>query len=243
MIDLFGAKEVAAIAKEFLAPVGGTLNDVWQGLIGDRISHYRLKNAMSLQRATNAEASRLGLTLNSARIPDRYVFAWFEEATKQDEPEIQILFARLLARAASGDSDAEDRRLISALKEMTPNDAAIFQRIYSDQPFPDMGLYSETKAIGATGGFASEAWPRDWAVFLLNHFHLNVADTCVERLITIGCLGTAFRAEGHQKHPILPTGKQVGKSDWERFVRDTAALRAYITATSIGASLARAVKE
>jgi hypothetical protein len=243
MVDLSGAKEIAEIAKEFLAPVGGTLNDVWQGLVGDRISHFRLKNAMSLQKATNAEASRLGLTLNSARIPDRYVFAWFEEATKQDEPEIQILFARLLARAASGDSDAEDRRLISVLKEMTPNDAAIFQRMYSDQPFPDTGPYSDTKSIGSAGGFASEEWPRDWAVGLMNHFHPDVSDTSVERLITIGRLGTAFRAEGHQKYPTLPTGNRVGKSDWQRFVRESAALRAYLTATGIGASLARAVKE
>lgn len=243
MTDSSSAKEIADIAKDFLAPVGGTLNDVWQSLIGDRISHYRLKNAMSLQKATNAEASRLGLTLNSARIPDRYVFAWFEEATKQDEPEIQILFARLLARAASGDPDAEDRRLITALKEMTPNDAAVFQRIYSDQPFPDTGLYSETKSIGSVDGLALETWPRDWAVALINHFHPNVADTCIEQLIIIGCLGTAFRAEGHQKNPTLPKNDRARKSDWERFVRDSAALRAYLTATSIGTSLAKAVRE
>ena len=36
---------------------------------------------MALQVKANEEAGRLGLSLNTARIPERYAFAWFEEAT------------------------------------------------------------------------------------------------------------------------------------------------------------------
>lgn len=168
---------------------------------------------MRLQQATNDEASRLGLALNTARIPERYAFAWFEEATKQDEPELQTLFARLLVRAAAGEAGADDRRLIGVLKEMTPADAAVFQRVYSDQPFPDTGIYSETKAIGSSGGFANEEWPRDWMTSLVDKFHPGDAQSAIERLIIIGCLGSAYKAEGERNKPPLPRPEYLDRVD------------------------------
>lgn len=42
----------------------------------------------------NVEVGKVGLNLDRSKIPERYAFAWFEEETKQDEPENQELFAR-----------------------------------------------------------------------------------------------------------------------------------------------------
>jgi hypothetical protein len=243
MDDPLGAKEVAGITKDFLAPVGGTLSDAWRGLIGDRVSHWRLRNAMKLQVKTNEEAKRLGLALNNDRIPERYAFAWFEEATKQDEPELQSLFARLLVRAAAGEEEAGDRRFIAVLKELTPIDAAVFQRIYSSQPFPGAGHYAETKALGDPGGFAGESWPRDWAVSLLNSFHSGKAELSVERLVTLGCLTNSFKAEGKNNTPAPNVGKIMDDVKLREAIRFHATIRAYISPTLLGKSLAYALRE
>lgn len=243
MDDPLGAKEVLSVTKDFLTPVGETLSDVWKGIIGDRISHWRLRNAMALQKATNDEARRLGLTLRPEGIPERYAFAWFEEATKQDEPEIQVLFARLLARAAAGEGEADDRRLIDLLKQMTPADAAVFQRVYSDKPFPDTGAYSDTGPIGTRGGFAREKWPRDWMTALVEHFHPGEAEAAIESLIRIGCLGSTLVAEGERNRPPLPRPEYLDRVDWRKLIQGFSALRGYVTATELGRMLAAAVRE
>lgn len=127
MLDL---KDFIQPAQEVLAPVAGTLGDTWQALIGDRVAAWRLENAISTYKHLREEVKKEGLRLNASKIPERYAFAWFEEATKQDEPEIQILFARLLARASAGDEHASDRRHLAVLNQMTPSDAQIFKRLF-----------------------------------------------------------------------------------------------------------------
>lgn len=121
-------------ARQLIEPVATTLSDTWAAVIGDRVAAWRLKNAASLQIKVNEEIGKLGLQLDRSKIPERYAFAWFDEATKQDEPEIQDLFARLLARAAAGDEDALDRRHLEIVSKFTPIEARLLQRI------SDMGL-------------------------------------------------------------------------------------------------------
>lgn len=238
----FGATDIKAVTKEFLSPLGGSLSDAWQAIIGDRISHWRLRNAMNLQVKANEEAARLGLAIRPGSVPERYAFAWFEEATKRDEPEIQVLFARLLARAASGADESDDRRLLGLLNEMTPADAGVFQRVYSDQPFPDTGAYSDTGPIGSKGGFARERWPRDWMTALVEHFHPGEAEAAIENLIRIGCLGATLIVEGETNSSFNPRPEDFDRLNWKRVIQSYAALRGYVTATRLGQKLATAVK-
>jgi hypothetical protein len=127
--------ELTAIVQTGLGAVAGvglSLTDTWQALIGDRIAAWRLTNALKMQPKIDAELKKAGVKLNAAKVPDRYAFAWFEEATKQDEDEIQELFAKLLAQAAAGNEDALDRRLLEIVTRMTPDDAKVFKAIYDN---------------------------------------------------------------------------------------------------------------
>ncbi len=117
-------------AKAVLAPAGGTLGEAWAAVLGDRIAAWRLRNAAALQIQVNRELQKMGLRVDRSRIPERYAIAWFEEATKQDEPEIQALFARLLAKAAAGDPDAADRRLVEIVGRLTPIDAQVLRWLF-----------------------------------------------------------------------------------------------------------------
>lgn len=121
-------------AKQLSQPIVTSLSDAWSAVIGDRVTAWRLKNAAALQIKVNEEVAKFGLQLDRSKIPERYAFAWFDEATKQDEPELQELFARLLARAAAGDQDALDRRHLEMLSRFTPIEARLLQRI------PELGL-------------------------------------------------------------------------------------------------------
>lgn len=137
-------------ARQALAPVGSSLSDAWSAVIGDRIAAWRLKNAADLQVAVNREVRKLGLKLNHSKIPERYAFAWFEEATKQDEPEIQELFARLLAKASAGDKDASDRRHLEIVSRLTPLDAKVFELLFGPKSVagePSWEEYDAWKAI------------------------------------------------------------------------------------------------
>ncbi|WP_426255830.1 hypothetical protein [Sphingomonas sp. DC2300-3] len=143
-------------AKAVLAPAGGTLSEAWAAVIGDRIATWRLKNAAELQLKVNREWAALGLKVDRSKIPERYAIAWFEEATKQDEAEIQTLFARLLARAAAGDEDAADRRLLEIVTRLTPFDAKVlvwlFEKGGPPPRHPEMSEYEAWKGSRADLG-------------------------------------------------------------------------------------------
>jgi hypothetical protein len=125
------------LATELLAPVVKSAEDVWGALVGDKLSAWRVRNGLKTVKKLHEESARLGLTLNPHRIPDRFAFAWFDEAPKHDDDDIQALFARLMARAASEDGNvASDTRLIGLIGSLTPVDARVFISIYSDTVEP-----------------------------------------------------------------------------------------------------------
>lgn len=234
------------LARDLLAPVGQTLSDAWNMAIGDRMGYWRAKNALRYQPLLAQEAGRLGLKLNLAKVPDRFGFAWFEEASKHDEPEIQVLFARLLARAAEENATAEpDRRMIDVLTRLTPADALLFQRLYSDQPFPDTGPYTDTRGLGKT---PDQGYPVDWLTSLLAKVHPDFTAVSLDNLVLQGCVGRQSRLAFDRTNNRPPA---VSYSNPELQLREEMATtiprmvkqRDYIDATNLGLALYAAVRE
>ena len=178
--------EISTIVQTSLATVTGvglTLTDTWQVVIGDRIAAYRLKNAVALQSKVEAELKKSGLKLNAAKVPDRYAFAWFEEATKQDEDEIQDIFAKLLARAAAENEDALDRRLLDIVSRFTPDDAKVFKSIYD-------GLNWKYINRVKRNYIETLSWYRVQS--LAKEYGAKSADRPIEHLIALGLLSQSF---------------------------------------------------
>ncbi|WP_242152579.1 Abi-alpha family protein [Sphingomonas sp. BAUL-RG-20F-R05-02] len=238
-MDALGLGKAIDLVKEMMAPVGGSLSEAWASLIGDRATYWRMKNAMKYQPLLKAEADRLGLKMNAAKIPDKFAFTWFDEATKQDEPEIQVLFARLLARASDdGVNTGSDRRLIDVLARLTPEDASLFQRMYSDEPFPDTGVYSDTHGIGDD---REKGWPVDWLYALLKHVHPNFTPISIDNLVVQGCLSRAMRLDFSGSGGAVAT-KTPEHIAWGREISSRVKQREYIDATELGKALYLAVK-
>jgi hypothetical protein len=110
-------------AKPLGEAVGNTLAEVWQGILGDRVTAWRIRNAASLSNKLQAEVAKTGNVLNLDRIPEGVAFAWFDKATQSEEPELQDLFAKLLANAATGNADALRKRNIELVSSLSPMDA------------------------------------------------------------------------------------------------------------------------
>ncbi len=116
--------------------IGSTLSNVWQGLLGDRVAAWRIKNAMAYNKPINRLAKERGLEINLEKIPESFAFSWFDKATQEDNPELRELFAQLLANAAEGNDEALKRRNVELLSKLAPADAHllnIFAREYRKQ--------------------------------------------------------------------------------------------------------------
>lgn len=173
--------EIIKAGTELAAPLTATLSDAWSAIIGDRIAAWRLQNAAKLQQEVNLELQKLGVKLDNARIPERYAFAWFEEGSKQDEPEIQSLFARLLARAANGVEEALDRRHIEIISRLTPIDALVLRFIYDNA--------GERRQIDLFGKpFQGAKYEEPYLYHLLSKRFGENSKQSVEHLIVLGVL-------------------------------------------------------
>jgi len=121
------AKDASETGKPLRDAVGTSLADVWQGLWGDKLAAWRLKNAAKVNDKLGKELAERGLTLNLDKIPERFAYSWFDKASQEDEPEIQALFAKLLANAAEGNEEALNRRNIELLSRLAPQDAKLLE--------------------------------------------------------------------------------------------------------------------
>ncbi len=219
--------------QDALAPIGGTLSDAWQAVIGDRVTAWRLKNAAKLQLKINEELRKLNLKLNSNKIPERYAFSWFEEATKQDEPEIQELFARLLARAANDDEDALDRRHINMLSQFTPFDAKIFLALFG----PLITLQRRARGLVPS----AMHWGKGFVVHRLEGEFGNKAGMALEHLENIGVLKTEYKIKADGMSAlmrIMGNERSPSSLDFDRAVK----IENEIYVTGIGFSLYQAIK-
>lgn len=163
--------------------VGNTLADFWQGVVGDRVAAWRIKNAGEISRRLDEQLSAKGIKIDREQITDRYAFSWFEEATKQDEPELQDLFARLLLNASQGERDALDRRHLATLSLFTPIDARVFESLF----YPN-----ERRVIVV--GFVPQLprWRHEAKVHSLVQELGAEASNSVEHLINLGVLARGF---------------------------------------------------
>jgi hypothetical protein len=118
-------KPVTEASAPVAKAVGGTLADFWQGVVGDRVTAWHIRNAASIDQKLRVDLSAKGLEFDTANLPEGVAFRWFQRATEADEPEIQNLFAKLLANAANGDEDALRKRNIDLVSNLTPDDARL----------------------------------------------------------------------------------------------------------------------
>lgn len=149
--DVTGSKLFPLVSNETTKPlgnaVGTTLSHVWQMLIGDRVVSWRLRNAAGINDALGRHLAKTGQTLNLDKVPEGFAYSWFQKATESEEPELQELFAKLLANAANGNQEALKKRNIDLVSRLTPGDAILLTHLAEGQDFNIIERLRRTKRI------------------------------------------------------------------------------------------------
>lgn len=117
-------KAIGGPAVKELGQAGG---NIVGGLIGDRIHNWRQRNLVSfLERTVNHIQSK-GIDLDKARaLPDGELYAIFRGASKADEPDVQEMWAALLATALNETEEhVEITRYAATLEQLTGTEARL----------------------------------------------------------------------------------------------------------------------
>lgn len=187
--------ESQKLVAQLLAGPLSTAGDVWGALLGDRIAGWRMTNAMNSAAKAHEEAAKRGLKLEPSRVPNRFAVTWFTKAAETDEPDIQELFAKLLADAATPGGNAPDHRLVEVVSNFTPIDAQAFFLFYKNDPLPweiPTVAWPLQRAI-IDGGTVETAW----AAHIISNVLLANGNAVVETLLRSGVLAATVKVVPH----------------------------------------------
>ncbi|MBX7456915.1 hypothetical protein K3152_01525 [Qipengyuania sp. 1NDH17] len=128
IVEEVGNKAInSETVKPLRSAVGGTLSEVWQAIVGDKVAAWRVENAAEISRKLVSKLEAKGLKLDKDKVSAKYAFTWFEEASKQDQSTVQDLFATILANAVDGNEDALQERNLEVIAKFSPPSARLFQ--------------------------------------------------------------------------------------------------------------------
>ncbi|WP_156360475.1 hypothetical protein [Sphingomonas sp. Leaf226] len=230
-------EDIGKVAEAIVGPPAGSFADVYGVVIGDRIANWRLQNVIRAHAKVQSVADAAGLKMVVAKIPERFAYSWFEEVSKQDNGDLQTLFAKLLARAAAGQI-APDERLTRMLSLFTPSDARVFNAFYAavdpSDKSPLMRQAISRRQV-ARGSFIDK----------LRTDMPEEAAKSVEALENIGCFQRRVRF-GKKVFAYDPSWMrsvargQAVEPDWDKLIKDRTEPVEFIAATDLGELLAKA---
>lgn len=124
-----GAQVLAAVARGLQPGFYATLNDVWGGLVGDRVRHWRTKRLVLLVEGTVELLKSKGIDPQNARaLPDGELFQIFEGASKCTDDEVSSLWSGLLASALDPNREQLSKtRVANVLSRMDGESAVLFR--------------------------------------------------------------------------------------------------------------------
>ena len=104
------------------------ISDLYGGIVGDRLGEWRLKQAVKFAEATVKELRSRGLNTDVLReLPNGRIYEIVDGATKQDDVDLQQMWARLLSSYAAGEvGEVYERTFSRILRELQPVDAGTF---------------------------------------------------------------------------------------------------------------------
>lgn len=119
-LDKAAASILEHAGKEIVGGVSSFSSNLFGAVIGDRVKEWRTRNLMEMAAKTAKKMEELGVSLDKTRgLPMLEYYSIFEEASKQDDPSVQDLWAGLLASRMSpehaGNFDRQTAQILSAM--------------------------------------------------------------------------------------------------------------------------------
>jgi len=114
----------------------GTISTVWGGLIGDRLGEWRTRNLISSLQKTHQLMKEKGIdTKNCRPLPNGELYTIFEGASKQDNPDLQKIWASLLANSLNPKGKQFRKEYARIIGELEPLDARFFTFVVKVERF------------------------------------------------------------------------------------------------------------
>jgi Abortive infection alpha len=131
-----GSGALERIISSTLGAIGGPqLKEIYYAALGDRITKYRITNLANVFREYQ-EATK-GLPPEGKRfVAEKVGIRFLEEASLEDNPDLQKIWANLLAAAVSNKRPEVTPRYISAARELSFDEALFLKAIYDHAPIP-----------------------------------------------------------------------------------------------------------
>lgn len=112
--------------------IGGFVADIFGGVVGDGIKQWRTRRLIDVLFKTKEHLESKGIRLENTRaLPQGELFAIFEGASKQVDPDLATMWAALLANAMNPESDIDiDPQAIRLLENLSGLDALIINTLH-----------------------------------------------------------------------------------------------------------------
>ncbi len=121
--------------------------DIWGGLVGQKLKAWRLKNTVNVFEQTAAKLNERGIDLEKLRtLSNAEMLALFDGSSKEDDRNIQDLWASLLANSLAPNGEAFDRKFVSVLTNMASGEARTFKLIVELHQTA-LTFYDETRDV------------------------------------------------------------------------------------------------
>lgn len=152
------------------------------GILEDRLRYARQERLVRLQKRLAQELKGLGIETPIQQLPLDFGVRALEHAALEEEDELQDLWVRLLANTLNPFAGIVPRKsYVSILREFSPLDALIFDRVYALEPDATLHMAIVTselpiRAYPAVEGQSEYQEPSDEVV-------LSLAN-----LVRLGCL-------------------------------------------------------
>ena len=127
--------DTAADARRALAAVFGDATAELAGILSDNVKLWRFRNLLRIKDKVEDITARRGLTSNHLRaLPMSDALRIAHTASDEDQPEVQVLWARLIANAMSKEHGGVERAFIDLLKSLSPNEVLFLELLWKLQP-------------------------------------------------------------------------------------------------------------
>jgi hypothetical protein len=121
---------VSGVGSFFDRVFGGLVTDA-VGLLADRLRFYRLERLHLLAEKTKQRLSARGIDITRPLQP-KVALPLLESATLEEDDHLHTLWANLLASGLDPDAEPLERKFVSALAEMTADDAYTFESLWAE---------------------------------------------------------------------------------------------------------------
>lgn len=111
--------------------IASIAGNAFGGLFGDKIRDWRTRNMIKTAAKTKLFLDQMGIPLEKTKaLPLGEFYQLFEEASKEDAPDLANMWSKLLASAMSDtEGNVETKRHIKIIQQLSPGDASLLQSI------------------------------------------------------------------------------------------------------------------